>query len=374
MPSRRFSPTCCAGRLQNCCRGLFQADVRIRSVSTADEFQKITVERDGCQLCYLHGNLNDYSLANLDEHTRFLRPDIQDAMKRLLNPYALVVVGYSGNDRSVMSLLESLARNDHSCFRRGAVYWCRPRGGRLSAAAKALLDGVAQGFEVEVHGFDRLIQDLCKLTGVGFQMFEESPPPGFTATRTVGAEQAVLNIGSLQQLPERLLCYRTGIKNRREIEAYRTQDSWWQATVKEGHLWLIGNPDELPQDLLDRCSASPEVTPITLATLADQEVWNIFAELANNGLGRSLQRDCNLRFWKGRYYYAKPKGSDERSVTYLCRRRKAQRRVVWLAFERGTENDKTRYFCHEALVADTAISRTAGPGPIPYSVVHGTRG
>ena len=336
---------------ENCCRGLFQADARIRSISTADEFQKITVERDRCQVCYLHGNLNDYSLANLDEHTRFLRAEIQEAMKRLLNPYALVVVGYSGNDRSVMSLLDYLAKSDPSCFRRGAVYWCRPPGVHLSAAAKAFLDAVAQGFEVEVHGFDRLIQDLCKLTGVGLQMFEESPPPGFAAVQAVAAEPAVLNIASLQRLPERLLCYRTGIKNRREIEDYRTEDSWWQATVKEGHLWLIGNPDELPQDLRDRCSESPEVTPITLAALADQEVWNVFAELVNKGLGKSLESDCNLRYWRGRYYYAKPKGADERSVTYLCRRRKAQRRVVWLAFERGTEDEKTRYFCHEAIVA-----------------------
>ena len=222
----------------------------------------------------------------------------------------------------VMSLLDYLAKSDSSCFRRGAVYWCRPPGVHLSSTAKAYLDAVAQGFDVEVHGFDRLIHDLCKVTGVGFQMFAESPPPGFAAIRAVAAEPAVLNIAPLQQLPERLLCYRTEIKNRREIKDYRTEDSWWQATVKEGHLWLIGNPDELPQDLLDRCSASPEVAPITLANLAVGRCGMFLPSWRTTLSGECIQRDCNLRYWKNRYYYAKPKGMiKEASLTCAVKER-----------------------------------------------------
>jgi len=334
---------------ENCYRGLFEADARIRSISSEGEFLKATIDRNTRQVCYLHGNLDGYRLANLDEHTRFLRPEIKEAMTRLLNPYALVVIGYSGSDHSVMSLLNDLAATDPSCFRRGVVYWCRPRGTTLSARAQDLLGKTGQGFEVEIHGFDRLILDLCKTLRFGFSEFEEAAPKVFASAREIASEPAVLNVSALQRLPDRAFCYRTGLKRTSELAQYRDEHSWWQATVREGRLWLIGDPDEIPSGLADCCSASPDGVPLNDDVLRDTEMWNIFSELANKALDHVLRQDHALRIWKGRYFFTKPKGKDERPIWYQSRHRKAKRRVVWPAFERGTEEDKTRYFCHEAL-------------------------
>lgn len=334
--------------LENSYGGMYLSESSLRSVATPDEFVRVTFSPGQRVLGYLHGNLNGYQIANLDEHTRFLRDDIQAAMKRMLNPFALVVVGYSGNDQSVMQLLLHLAKTEPSAFRRGVVYWCRRRGSELSGQAKELLETVDQGFDVEVPGFDRLVLDIASELGLDSTPWTSTPPGVGLESNQVAAEPAVLNVAVCDRLPAEIVKLRTGLKDRDDVAAYRDDYSRWQATVHDGHLWLIGDPAELPAELRDRCSESAERIELTKDSLVDAEVWNIFSELANKALDQFLRVDHQLRPWKGRYFFTKPKNSDERSVTYLCRRRKAKRRVVWSEFERGGEGQKTRYFCHEA--------------------------
>src|SRR5262249_17106816 len=101
---------------ENCYSGMFPSEASLNSVSTVDEFAKLTLSSNQRILAYLHGNLNGYRIANLDEDTRLLRLEVDSALRRILDPHALVVVGYSGWDKSVMTLLQHLAKNQPSCF------------------------------------------------------------------------------------------------------------------------------------------------------------------------------------------------------------------------------------------------------------------
>ncbi len=335
---------------ENCYRSRYAHELSLRTLAKPDDYKHVTIDRDRRQLGYLHGNLDGYFIANIDEDTRYLKDGIADAMGRLLDPYQLVVVGYSGRDSSVMSVLNHLAEHRPSCFRHGVIYWCRRPGEELSPRTRTLLEQVGQGFEVEVHGFDKLIERLCHRLGVATNLYTPTRAPTFADEREMPTSPAILNAAMILRLPDQILRYRTGIKLEDDIQTFRDEHSWWQGTLSDGFLWVIGNPEELPAALLEKCSTTPE--PIALTNDSALQHWDVFAELAGAGLRKFLLDVHRLRCWKReRFFFEKPRNADERKVKYTSRRKKTQRTVVWKEFERGDENNRVRYYCHETVRA-----------------------
>lgn len=71
--------------------------------------------------------------------------------------YGLVVVGYSGCDRSIMDILTALLKNE-TYFKHG-IYWCLRKDSEIPEELKKLLwkDKV---FFVEIDGFDELFAEI----------------------------------------------------------------------------------------------------------------------------------------------------------------------------------------------------------------------
>lgn len=354
--------------LENCYRGKFPTEASLRTVESPEGFKKVTVESGRVILGHLHGNLNGYDIANLDEATSLLKEDVAQALTRLLNPFALVVMGYSGNDGSVMSLLEQLAR-DESALGRGVIYWCHIAGNKISPRVAALLDSVQSGFSVEISGFDQLIKALAERFGVGVSEFRSEPPTDIDGQGDAVGHAAAVNVALTQSLPAKLLRFRTGLKSRQDIYEMRGEHDWWQGTIVGDEFWMLGNPAELPADLIESISAKPTEVILSEASLEDDLIWRVFVELANKGLDNMLRKDLSLRWFRGkRYFFGKPRNDDERKVTYKSRKMRATRRVVWKAFTRGEGADETVYYVHEALRTD--ISRFGGR---PCLVIRPTR-
>lgn len=335
--------------LENRYKAIFPVDV-LNTLRVAHDFHFATADSARRQLAYLHGSLDGYSISNLDEDTKLLQPDTEAALGRMLDGYALVVVGYSGQDASVMGLLDHLAAARPSSFRRGTVYWCHLPGDEPGPRASAFLQKVAQGFTVEVFGFDKLIEALCKKAGLAAGIFDVASPPVELVPRgRVLPDRAVLNATPAERLPEFLPRFRTKLQGDDDLRPFRDRYAYWQARVKDGYLWLLGNPDELPEKLRKSCSLEPEQRPLKDA---DRETWNMFADLSNRALRWWLHEKLGL-FVHGdraeRYYFPKPKHADVRHYNYRSRKRRASRQVVWLEFERGSADDRRRYYCHEAV-------------------------
>ena len=338
--------------LENSYKGIFVNESSLRSFYSLQEFAGLTIESDTNILAHLHGSLSGYDISNLDEATRLLKPEIESAAQRLMDNYALVVVGYSGNDGSIMGLFEYLAKTSPNAFRRGVIYWCHRINGGVSKRVESFLNSVSQSFLVPISGFDQLVQDICERTKIGVDEFSKAPAKEPVVVDSPLGVSASLNLAHVKSFPDEMFKYRTGIKSRKEILEFRTKHSWWQGTVDGGYFWFIGNPDELPQELVDQISGKPEKIELNDASLADQQVWRIFSELANKGVARTLESDIGLRSFRGgRYFFTKLAGKDERKITYMSRKRKAPRRVVWFVFERGPQGEKTKYYCHESLRA-----------------------
>ena len=101
---------------------------------------------------------------NDTEGTSSLAPGWEPALRLLLKNHSLIVVGYGGNDGSVMGLLQSLSRSDLG----GRLVWCyvdrgTPQDDRIIGLVSSL-----QGVLVPVIGFDEVMLEIARALSVSF--------------------------------------------------------------------------------------------------------------------------------------------------------------------------------------------------------------
>ncbi|NEU59237.1 tetratricopeptide repeat protein [Halorussus sp. MSC15.2] len=105
----------------------------------------------------LHGDYLYDNLQNLN--TEALKANMEDALKRTLREYGLIVVGYSGRDESIMSVIND---DDFEISGHG-VYWCTLDADDLSPKAAELLNK-PNTYVVEIEGaeslFDRFFEQM----------------------------------------------------------------------------------------------------------------------------------------------------------------------------------------------------------------------
>jgi tetratricopeptide (TPR) repeat protein len=104
---------------------------------------------DRAAIIKLHGDYLYDNLQNLDTDT--LEENMEEAVKRTLREYGLIVVGYSGRDDSIMNVV-----NDDSFEISGhGVYWCTLDKYDLSPKAEKLLEK-PNTYVVEIDGAESL--------------------------------------------------------------------------------------------------------------------------------------------------------------------------------------------------------------------------
>ena len=119
--------------------------------------QGIRVTASRPKIIKLHGDFLYDNIKNTIAELETLEINTKRKLSQFAKEYGLVVIGYSGRDRSVMDTLELLLRDDEN-YRHG-VYWCIRKGEPRSARLNSLLrrDRV---YLVEIEGFDEFMADL----------------------------------------------------------------------------------------------------------------------------------------------------------------------------------------------------------------------
>ncbi len=105
----------------------------------------------------LHGDFLYDNIKNTLRELESLETNTKRKLSQFAQEFGLIVVGYSGRDRSVMDTIEVLLRSEEY-FPHG-VYWCLRKGAAIGRRLTSLLrrDRV---FLVEIEGFDELMADL----------------------------------------------------------------------------------------------------------------------------------------------------------------------------------------------------------------------
>ncbi|MDQ6785687.1 MAG: tetratricopeptide repeat protein [Acidobacteriota bacterium] len=112
---------------------------------------EMTVSSERPRILKIHG---DFLFSKLKNTTKDLsKPDenMERQVTKILEEYdGIIIVGYSGNDNSVMSIFESMPAGK-------TIYWCDLTEDSISQRAKKFLEKKGGTF-VKIEGFDELMQ------------------------------------------------------------------------------------------------------------------------------------------------------------------------------------------------------------------------
>jgi tetratricopeptide (TPR) repeat protein len=90
---------------------------------------------------------------NSDNELKQIARNWEDSLAAIFNRYIPIVIGYAGNDGSLMDYLTRIRLNDK-------LFWCYKKGGRPSQRVIDLLENHSESYLVEINGFDDLMYEL----------------------------------------------------------------------------------------------------------------------------------------------------------------------------------------------------------------------
>lgn len=132
---------------------------KLRPVVAAHDsaIQGIRVTSGRPKIIKLHGDFLYDNIKNTLAELETLETNTKRKFSQFAQEYGLVVLGYSGRDRSVMDTLDLLLRDEEN-FKQG-VYWCQRPDSVNSSRLTDLLrrDRV---YQVEIEGFDEFMAEL----------------------------------------------------------------------------------------------------------------------------------------------------------------------------------------------------------------------
>ena len=137
-------------------------DLTVAAIDSADRAERCVRESDWPLLAKIHGDFQSVELKNTQGELAAQDARMRSVMGECAKRFALVVVGYSGRDGSVMEALgQALAPGAYP----GGIYWMTRSGTKLLPAVEAFLATAAgQGISANLlvsETFDELAGDIA---------------------------------------------------------------------------------------------------------------------------------------------------------------------------------------------------------------------
>jgi protein O-mannosyl-transferase len=168
----------------------------------------------------------------------------QEALQRLFQHYMPVVIGYGGNDGSLMGFLQNLPAGSIV----GRMIWCHRAGSPPSESVCAIVNK-HRGVFVEIEGFDEFMLRLAATIVDGFDMANISSRIEKLGSERAAKyrEQAETLQKRLQQPKNNLLQAPSAPSTLAKIfaESVRNADSWWTWTTQASNEPDLQKRDEI---------------------------------------------------------------------------------------------------------------------------------
>lgn len=119
----------------------------------AGEF-KLT--RDQPVIVKLHGHYSYSNLQNTEDETESLDSGMERILERTVGEFGLVVLGYGGEEASVMDTLNDAEISEYG------IYWCTRNPHDLSEDVKKLLKGNQDAYAVPIDGFVNVMSQFAR--------------------------------------------------------------------------------------------------------------------------------------------------------------------------------------------------------------------
>ena len=131
-------------------------DSSVKSISITSKRPKIIK---------LHGDYLFDDIKSTLRETESLEQNTKEKLIEFCKEFGLIVIGYSGNDRSIMDVLDFLTKQDN--YLKNGVYWCLRKDDNINYALQKLF-WKEKVYPVIIDGFDELFAEIhAKLMGGG---------------------------------------------------------------------------------------------------------------------------------------------------------------------------------------------------------------
>lgn len=159
----------------------FSTDVRPMVCAHDSSIRSLRITSNRPKIIKLHGDFLFDNLKNTAHELETLETNIRDKLKYIIAEFGLIVLGYAGNDRSIMDTLNILLNNDNN-FPHG-LYWCIPKGKINDISQRIqLIVRYPKVKLIEIDGFDEFIANLNGDLGLELQP-EISDPYGVLTSK-----------------------------------------------------------------------------------------------------------------------------------------------------------------------------------------------
>lgn len=142
---------------------LFSDMLRPMVAAHDSAIQGIRVSSERPKIVKLHGDFLYDNIKNTISELETLESNTKKKLGQFAKEYGLIVIGYSGRDRSVMDNLDLLLRDEEN-FPHG-VYWCLRKGATPSNRLANLLSKPSV-YPVWIDGFDEFSAELHTAAGL----------------------------------------------------------------------------------------------------------------------------------------------------------------------------------------------------------------
>ena len=239
----------------------------------------------------LHGDYLFDKLKNTESELQKLEDKIADIWKTSIKQNGLIVIGYAGNDNSVMSVLEGLI--NEGGIKKG-VYWCKPRGSNLSIRACKFMENACnvneQSAVVEIDGFDDLMYSLYLAMNLENSNIDElwkgHDKKQEILYDAIGRHtaSAITNALPAIQFPRKCYVFSSNITTWKELRSITNKSC--VAILHKGKVWALGSKNGILEAFADKNISYIEEMdiPIYMMKLEHSDVIGMFYEIIENNL------------------------------------------------------------------------------------------
>lgn len=188
------------------------------AIDSADRAKRCLRENDWPLLAKLHGDFQSVELKNTEGELAVQDAQMRSVLVEACSRFALIIVGYSGRDASVMQALSDVLDKDESFP--GGVYWVtRSPSDLLPAVQEFLVAAIAKGVAahiVQAQNFDEFAGDIADVVpfdeaierhiqkGQTPPVLRPSPLPAHEALKVPILRCSALRVLAMPQVARRL--------------------------------------------------------------------------------------------------------------------------------------------------------------------------
>lgn len=144
----------------------FSNEVRPIVCAHDSSISSIRITSHRPKIIKLHGDFLFDNIKNTIKELESLEQNTRDKFKQFASEFGFIVMGYSGNDRSIMDTFNSLLRFENY-FPHG-IYWCIRKGTKITPKVENL-KRFPKFKIVEIDGFDEFFAELNGSLGLPLQ-------------------------------------------------------------------------------------------------------------------------------------------------------------------------------------------------------------